>query len=85
MAALLRGLQGAAGMPTLFIFDGFKIRLYFGGHGVPHVHLIGADCAAVIAIEDGEVISGDAPAGALGTAQEFVGANRAMLLSLWRK
>ncbi|CCG40134.1 DUF4160 domain-containing protein [Magnetospirillum molischianum] len=72
-------------MPTLLVFNGFKLRLYFGDHGVPHVHLISADCAAVIAIETGEVITGDAPAAALETAHAYVAANRDALLTLWRK
>jgi hypothetical protein len=72
-------------MPTLFTFGGFKIRIYFGDHGTPHVHLIGVDCSAVIAIETGEVITGDAPAQAVETACAWVEANRDMLLTLWRK
>jgi hypothetical protein len=72
-------------MPTLFVFDGYKIRLYFGDHGAPHVHLIGADCEVAIAIENGEVIIGWAPAAALATAQRFIADNRDSLLAQWRK
>lgn len=71
-------------MPTLFSFEGFRIRLYFGDHGIPHVHLIGADCEAVIAIETGEVIIGDAPAVALETARKYVAEHRSALLEMWR-
>jgi len=72
-------------MPTLFTLEGFKIRLYFGDHGIPHVHLIGVDCSVTIAIESGEALVGVAPAAALATAREFIAANREMLLTLWRK
>jgi hypothetical protein len=72
-------------MPTLFAFDGYKIRLYFGDHGTPHVHLIGADCEVAIAIESGEVIIGWAPAAALETARQFIADNRDFLLAQWRK
>jgi len=76
---------GDVGMPTLLAFGEFKVRLYFGDHGIPHVHLIGRDCAAVIAIETGELIAGEAPTTALATAREFIGSNRATLLGMWRK
>ena len=72
-------------MPTLFTFEGFRIRLYFGDHGLPHVHLIGADCDASIAIKTGEVIVGNAPAAAMETARSWIEVNREMLLSMWRK
>lgn len=72
-------------MPTLYTFDGFRIRLYFGDHGIPHVHLIGADCDAAIAIESGETIIGEAPEGALARARAWIGSNREMLLAMWRK
>jgi len=68
----------------LHSFDSFRIRLYFGDHGIPHVHLIGPDCAAVITIETGDVIAGGAPAAATRMAREWVSANRQMLLGMWR-
>jgi hypothetical protein len=76
--------SGGEWMPTLFTFDAFKIRLYFSEHGIPHVHLIGADCDAAIAIDTGEVIVGDAPAAALDRARAWIADNRPMLLDLWR-
>ena len=72
-------------MPTLFCFNGFKLAIYFNDHGIPHVHLIGAECDASIAIETGEVIVGDSPADALAAAREFIVANRETLLATWRK
>lgn len=72
-------------MPTLFTFDRYKIRIYFREHGIPHVHLISADCAAVIAIDDGDLIEGDAPPDALETARTWIATNRDMLLAMWRQ
>ncbi|MDR3438979.1 DUF4160 domain-containing protein [Telmatospirillum sp.] len=72
-------------MPTLFAFDGYKINIYFDEHGIPHVHLVAADCDASIAIATGEVIIGEAPARALKTAREWIVANHVMLLNMWRK
>ncbi len=72
-------------MPTVFIFDGYKIRIYFNDHGIPHVHLIGTDWAGVIAIADGDLIEGEAPEAALATAREWIAQNEQMLLSMWRK
>jgi hypothetical protein len=56
-------------MPTFYTFGSYKIRIYSREHGIPHVHLIGLDCAAVIAIEDGDLIEGDVPAKDLETAR----------------
>jgi hypothetical protein len=72
-------------MPTLLTFGEFRLRLYFGDHGIPHFHLIGRECAAVIAIETGELIVGDAPANALETARKFIETRRETLLEMWRK
>ena len=72
-------------MPTLYSFDGYKIRIYFDEHGIPHVHLIGADCEAAIAIETGEVIVGDVPAAALRIATAWIADHRDELKALWRK
>lgn len=72
-------------MPTLFSFHNYRIRIYFGDHGTPHVHLIGREVEASIAIETGDVIIGNAPAKALATAREWIYANQEMLLGMWRK
>lgn len=72
-------------MPTLFSFSNFRLRLYFGDHGIPQFHLISANTAAVIAIETGEVLEGDAPAGALETAREWIAVHSDELLTMWRK
>lgn len=71
-------------MPTLLRFNGYVLRIYFTDHGVPHVHLIGADCDASIAIGTGEVIVGSVPGDALETAKCYIEENRKHLLSLWR-
>ena len=72
-------------MPTLFSFGPYRVRIYFREHGIPHVHLISADHAVVIAIEDGEIIEGSAPADALATARVWIAENQTMLLAMWRK
>jgi Domain of unknown function (DUF4160) len=48
-------------MPTISIFYGIQIMMYFydnGKHNMPHIHAEYQDDEAVFSILDGEVISG---------------------------
>jgi hypothetical protein len=45
-------------MPTIAIFYGIVIRMYWLDHSPPHVHAIYQGFEALIAIETGEVIGG---------------------------
>ncbi len=71
-------------MPTLFSFESFKLKLYFREHGTPHIHLISPDHDVVIAISDGSVIEGHAPAEAIDMARRFIADHQDELMNLWR-
>jgi hypothetical protein len=52
-------------MPTIAIFYGIVIQMYWRDHGPPHLHAFYQGYEALIAIETGEVIGGKLPPGAL--------------------
>ncbi len=70
-------------MPTLARFAGFVIAMYFEDHNPPHVHVVGRDFEMLVAIRDGAVYAGDAPARVRHTALRWIAENRAMLSARW--
>ena len=53
-------------MPTLSIFFGIVIRMYYDDHPPPHFHAIYGEHEAKIGIETMEIIEGKLPRRALG-------------------
>ena len=72
-------------MPTVFMFNGYKVNIYYDDHGVPHIHLLGADAKAVISILTGEILDGDAPKKPLETVRSYIEENKDFLLAEWSK
>lgn len=68
-------------MPAIHKFAGFKITMYAEDHNPPHVHLVTKEREAILAIRDGSVLAGNAPAKLVAQAQTFIAANRPMLLA----
>lgn len=51
-------------MPTISVFYGIQIMMYFydqGKHNTPHIHAEYQDDEAVFSILDGEILSGTLP------------------------
>jgi hypothetical protein len=48
-------------MPTISIFFGFVVQMYWREHPPPHVHVFYQGFEALIAIENGDVIAGSLP------------------------
>jgi hypothetical protein len=48
-------------MPTIAIFDGIIIQIFFEDHDPPHVHAIYGGAKALIRISDGQIIRGRLP------------------------
>jgi Domain of unknown function (DUF4160) len=48
-------------MPTIAIFNGIIIQMFFEDHDPPHVHAIYGSAKALVQISDGEVIRGALP------------------------
>ena len=70
-------------MPTLARFAGFEIAMYFEDHNPPHVHVVGRTFEMLMAIRDGRILQGEAPARVRRASAAWIAENRAMLLIKW--
>jgi len=70
-------------MPTLARFANFEIDMYFEDHNPPHVHVVEREFEMLVAIRDGTVLAGAAPARASRTAMRWIADNREALLRRW--
>jgi hypothetical protein len=51
-------------MPTISIFFGIVVQMYWRNHPPPHVHAYYQGFEALISLENGEIIGGQLPPGA---------------------
>jgi hypothetical protein len=70
-------------MPTIAVFYGIVIRLYFADHAPPHVHAIYGGAEAQFAIDPPRIIAGALPRRAAAMVLELVGLRRTELLAAW--
>jgi hypothetical protein len=70
-------------MPVIHRFDGVAIRMYFGDHNPPHVHVVSPDFDALMAIADGRILRGSLPNGVEIYARAWVFAKQSELLVMW--
>jgi hypothetical protein len=72
-------------MPTLAVFFGITIRMYFDDHPPPHFHAYYGSYSAKIAIETLAVIEGELPRRALGLVFEWATEHRVELMEDWER
>ena len=72
-------------MPTLSVFFGIVIRMYFDDHPPPHFHAVYAEYEAKIAIDALEVIEGWLPRRALGLVLDWAELHREELRDNWSR
>ena len=72
-------------MPTIAIFYGIVIQMYWRDHGPPHLHAFYQGHEALIAIETGEVIGGRLPHGAERLVRDWVRSRRVLLMENWQR
>ena len=72
-------------MPTIAIFYGIVIQMYWRDHAPPHIHAIYQGFEALIAIETGKVIGGRLPPNALRMVRQWVLLRKRQLLENWRR
>lgn len=72
-------------MPTISIFLGFVVQMYWRDHPPPHVHVFYQGFEALIVIETGDVLAGGLPPGALRLIRAWVGRRRVELLANWER
>jgi hypothetical protein len=70
-------------MPTISVFFGIVIRMYYEEHGVPHFHAYYGGDEATIAIETLGVLGGRLPRRALALVLEWALEHRPELREDW--
>jgi hypothetical protein len=72
-------------MPTIAIFYGMLIEMFWVDHPPPHFHVSYQDYRAVIGIEGGELLHGDLPSGARREVRRWAQRHEAELLANWER
>jgi len=70
-------------MPKVESFQAFVIYMYFEDHNPPHVHVIGPDFKAIMAIENRKIIAGRLPGKIEEQATAYVEKHAVSLLERW--
>ena len=70
-------------MPTISIFYGIVIQMFFDDHALPHFHVKYAEFKAVIDINSLKLIEGELPRRALGLVLDWTELHRTELLEDW--
>ena len=70
-------------MPTISIFYGILIQMYFNDHAPPHFHIRYAEYQGVITIENPMLIEGHLPPRALQMALEWAKLHQGELMDNW--
>ena len=70
-------------MPTVAVFYGIVVRIYFADHAPPHVHAIYGGAEAQVAIDLPRIIMGSLPRRASAMVLEWVSLRRGELLTAW--
>ncbi len=71
-------------MPTISVFYGILIRMFFNDHPPPHFHARYAEFEATIEIASLDILEGDLPTRALSLVREWAMMHREELLEDWR-
>jgi hypothetical protein len=72
-------------MPTISIFFGFVVQMYWRDHPPPHVHVFYQGYEALFAIETGDVIVGEMPTAARRIVRQWIDRRRPELLENWER
>lgn len=72
-------------MPTICVFYGISIRMYYDDHNPLHFHVFYNNYAAKIAIQTGEIIAGSIPKRVCAMAREWSALNKEHLLDNWSR
>lgn len=72
-------------MPTIAIFYGMIVQMYWRDHPPPHIHVLYQGFEAVVGIETGAVEGGRLPPNAARIVHEWVLRRRAELMDNWQR
>jgi len=70
-------------MPTISIFYGIVVRMFYNEHAPPHFHVEYGDCKAVFNIQTLELMAGGFPPRALVLVSDWARLHQAELLENW--
>ncbi|MBP9663356.1 MAG: DUF4160 domain-containing protein [Pyrinomonadaceae bacterium] len=72
-------------MPTISMFFGIVIRMYFGPkeHNPPHIHAVYQGAEAIFSVSEGQKSSGDFPARQSKLVEAWIEIHRDELLANW--
>jgi hypothetical protein len=71
-------------MPTVSVFYGIIIRMFYNDHPPPHFHARYGEFEATVGIETLDVIEGELPSRALSFVREWAIMHREELRDNWR-
>jgi hypothetical protein len=72
-------------MPTISVFFGVAIRMFFSDHPPPHFHVAYQRFRAVMTIESGAIIAGTLPPAVHRLVREWSARHRTELLDNWER
>jgi hypothetical protein len=72
-------------MPTISMFYGIIIRMYFAPkeHNPPHIHAYYQDYRATVSIENGEILNGEIPSRQKRLLQAWIEIHNEELIANW--
>ena len=72
-------------MPTIAIFSGIIIQIFFEDHNPPHIHVVYSGAKAMVRISDGEIFRGRLPAKQAKMVKDWVKLRNAELMENWHR
>ncbi|MBX3573939.1 MAG: DUF4160 domain-containing protein [Mesorhizobium sp.] len=72
-------------MPTISIFFGVVVQMYWNDHNPPHFHAFYQGSRALIAIGTGEIIAGSLPPGVRRILRDWTLLHHAELMANWER
>ena len=75
----------ALGMPIVSTFLGITIRMYFGDHPPPHIHVAYQGFEALVRIHNGRIIRGDLPSRVRRLVAEWIMLRKRDILANWNR
>jgi len=72
-------------MPTISMFYGITIKMFFSDHNPPHIHAVYGEYNCLFDIQKLEVIEGDLPRRAIDLVKEWAVKHQTELLKIWEK
>ena len=72
-------------MPTIAIFYGMIVQMYWRDHPPPHIHVLYQGFEAVVDIATGEIFGGRLPPNAARIVREWVLRRRVELMDNWQR